>query len=339
MPETATMSVVEHLTELRNRLITALVATAAGAVVCFVFFEPIMAVMIRPYEAVTDKALVSSFLTLSSIPYYLFALLTWLYLTVIFEVPFISDTGYDMVVLRYNSNGTMDASFGTNGTVTVPFAGNSFDVARSVALQADGKIVVGGSTSGAGTGNDFALVRLNSNGTLDTSFGSFGKVRTAVSSVNDDGYALAIQPDGKIVLVGAAMGLTNDFAIVRYEANGTPDLTFDGDGEVLVNFNHANSANAVAVQPDGKILVAGQVGGDRLPRATLARGVHRAIALARGRTRVVRAQRVRAGGEAQVRAGAGHRRVEALSLARVPWLTPWHVTHHPQVPPRGACSV
>ncbi|PYJ06952.1 MAG: hypothetical protein DMF06_17020, partial [Verrucomicrobia bacterium] len=154
--------------------------------------------------------------------------------------------------------GGLDPTFGTNGKVTTDIQGD-FDKARGVAIQADGKIVVAGSALN-GANIDFAVLRYNTNGTLDTSFDGDGKAITPVLSSDDLALAVAIQPDGKIVAAGFAINVgTDDFAVVRYNTDGSLDPTFDSDGKATFNivptFN--DIATAVAIQPDGKIVVAG----------------------------------------------------------------------------------
>src|SRR5213079_2729983 len=130
---------------------------------------------------------------------------------------------YDVALVRYNANGTLDASFGTGGKVTKAVR-TSDATPYAVAIQADGKLVVAGETNN-GINYDVALVRYNANGTLDATFGTGGKVRTAVGANDEAAYALAIQADRKLVAAGATnVGNNNyDFALVRYNANGTLD--------------------------------------------------------------------------------------------------------------------
>ena len=126
--------------------------------------------------------------------------------------------------MRYNTDGSLDTSFGTGGKVTTE-VGGSDDEARSVAIQSDGKIVAAG-FSNNGSNDDFALVRYNTDSSLDTSFDSDGKVTTEVGSGNDYSRSVAIQTDGKIVLAGESNnGSNKDFALVRYNTDGTPALT------------------------------------------------------------------------------------------------------------------
>ena len=164
----------------------------------------------------------------------------------------------DFALARYNSNGTLDATFDGDGKVTTDF-GNSEDAARSVAIQSDGKIVVAG-TIANGSNSDFALARYNSDGSLDTSFDGDGKVTTDFGNSGDEVHSVAMQSDGRIVVAGSSWDGNNlDFAFTRYNANGSLDTTFDGDGKVTTDFgNSEDEARSIAIQSDGKIVVAGR---------------------------------------------------------------------------------
>jgi uncharacterized delta-60 repeat protein len=167
----------------------------------------------------------------------------------------ISDNNWTLA--RYNSNGTLDTSFDGDGKVTTDLG--STDVAWFVGIQDDGKIVLAGVS-----GTDFALARYNSDGTLDTSFDIDGKVTTSFGEpTNDYSYSVAIQSDGKILVAGYSDG---DFALARYNIDGSLDTSFDGDGKVTTVIAGTESANSIAIQEDGKILLAGilspDVGGD-----------------------------------------------------------------------------
>ncbi|MEH2115849.1 putative Ig domain-containing protein, partial [Nostoc sp.] len=166
-------------------------------------------------------------------------------------------TNNDFAIVRYNSNGTLDTSFNTTGKLTTDFNSND-DSGNSITVQADGKILVAG-TSYNGTDYDFAIVRYNSNGTLDTSFNTTGKVTTDFDTNDDSSYSVTVQADGKILVVGTSNnGTNNDFAIVRYNSNGTLDTSFNTTGKVTTDFNsNDDSGNSITVQADGKILVAG----------------------------------------------------------------------------------
>jgi len=163
----------------------------------------------------------------------------------------------DFALIRYNANGTLDLSFGTNGKLVTPI-GSGNDYGLSVAIQSDGKILAAG-YSHNGSNNDFAVVRYNSNGTLDNSFGTNGKVTTDIGGGNDRAYSLAIQSDGKIVVAGSSPNSPDyDFAIARYNSNGTLDLSFDTDGINTTNIGSSNDyCYSVAIQGDGKIVAAG----------------------------------------------------------------------------------
>src|SRR5207302_7862832 len=114
--------------------------------------------------------------------------------------------------------------FGSDGTVTTPFGGSSDDRAYSVAIQSDGKIVAAGFTGMGGSIYEFALARYNPDGSLDTSFGTAGRVTTPIGSSHDEAHSVAIQADGKIVVAGFTFnGSNNDFALVRYDTNGSID--------------------------------------------------------------------------------------------------------------------
>ncbi|WP_375471149.1 DUF4347 domain-containing protein [uncultured Nostoc sp.] len=166
-------------------------------------------------------------------------------------------TDYDFAIVRYNSDGTLDTSFNTTGKVTTDFNSND-DYSNSIIVQADGKILVAG-TSYNGTNNDFAIVRYNSDGTLDTSFNTTGKVTTDFNSNDDYSNSIIVQADGKILVAGTSYnGTNNDFAIVRYNSDGTLDTSFNTTGKVTTDFNsNDDSGNSITVQPDGKILVGG----------------------------------------------------------------------------------
>ncbi len=178
----------------------------------------------------------------------------------------------DFGVARLTSSGDPDLGFGSNGLRVVFFdeGGSNGDFARAVAVQADGKIILAGTVEvGAGTA-DIGVVRLNGNSTNDNTFGTLGKVLIAFDGGGgnvDIGTDVALQEDGKIVVVGAAEAADSwtDFAIARINTDGTLDATFDSDGKNTVAFDLGGDeedwAYAVALNPDGKIVVGGQVNG------------------------------------------------------------------------------
>lgn len=169
-------------------------------------------------------------------------------------------------IVRYKADGALDASFDGDGIVTLNIGTRSMDTAYAVAVQPDGKIVVAGSaymlieTKGARPSqNDFGLVRLNEDGTLDATFGDEGKVVTNFGYGGDVAYSLALQTDGKIVAAGTATnGMNQDFALARYNADGSLDKEFGAGGKVRTDFfDEDDLISAISLQPDGKIVAAG----------------------------------------------------------------------------------
>ena len=178
---------------------------------------------------------------------------------------------YNMFALaRYNTNGSLDGTFGVNGT-TLAQVGTGSGVAYALQIQSDGKILAAGTAYDASANQHFALARFNTNGTLDTSFGSAGKVTTSISTA-DIAYGAGVQANGKIVLAGLTVAvsgssLSANFAAVRYNTNGAPDLSFGSLGRAQENVGGGtlDAGYAMAIQPDGKIIVAGAAGVGSLP--------------------------------------------------------------------------
>lgn len=170
----------------------------------------------------------------------------------------INGSNVDFALARYNRDGSLDVSFGTGGKVTTDFL-DTFDQANALALQPDGKIVAAGITGNQMDRADFALARYNSDGSLDASFGSGGKVVTDFFGGVDAAGSIALQPDGRIVVAGASfVGMNGDFALVRYNTDGSLDASFGVGGKVTTDFfGFGDSANAVGLLPDGRIIVAG----------------------------------------------------------------------------------
>ncbi len=167
--------------------------------------------------------------------------------------------GFQTVVITLSlAGGTLDTSFGNNGIATATF-GTSGDVALVTAFQPDGKVIAAGFVGSPTSSSDFVVVRYSATGSVDTTFGTGGRVTTAFTTI-DLPAAIAIQSDGKIVVVGAAATSTtvSDFAIARYTSAGVLDTTFDGDGKVTTDFSgRTDAATAVLIQPDGKIVLGG----------------------------------------------------------------------------------
>lgn len=172
----------------------------------------------------------------------------------------LSTSSQNFALVRYHADGSPDASFGVGGKVTTDFEGNA-DQADGVVLLPDGKILVGGTmTHASGLTRAFALARYLADGSLDPAFGVGGKVATSFPAGSALAHALAVQPDGKILLAGTVV--TSDYntawAVARYNADGSLDLSFDTDGLVVTNFDTGvDIAHTLALQPDGKIVVGG----------------------------------------------------------------------------------
>jgi uncharacterized delta-60 repeat protein len=173
-----------------------------------------------------------------------------------------SFTDPHFLLARYTTDGTLDAGFGAGGKVVTPTIGDveGLDYANSVALQPDGRIVVGGESA-----SDFALARYNTDGSLDRGFGSGGTVSTRVAA-GGAGFAVAVQSDARIVLAGFAFvrrtqdsGYDLNFAVARYNRDGSLDTGFGAGGSVTTAIGAwgYDSAYAVAIEPDGHIVAAG----------------------------------------------------------------------------------
>ena len=171
--------------------------------------------------------------------------------------------GRAFAMSRYDAGGNLDATFGTAGLVTTDLGPGMQDEGQAVALQADGKIVAAG-FAGVGADGDFALVRYNADGSLDSSFGSGGIVTTDFFGASDAAHDVVIQPDGKIIAVGYTRDSNStDFALARYQGDGSLDTTFGSGGLVTSAFAEDTiGVSAVVLQPDGKIIVCGGVFND-----------------------------------------------------------------------------
>jgi uncharacterized delta-60 repeat protein len=174
----------------------------------------------------------------------------------------INGSANDFALLRYNANGSLDTSFSADGWLVTDFGGSD-DYVSGMALK-DGQIVLAGyiidPTSGT---TDFALARYNADGSLDEGFGIAGLVRTDLGSAFDYemAYSVTVQADGRILLAGDRWNDDgdNDFALVRYNANGTPDTTFGTNGLVSTDFGPSwyDTATSVSVHSNGSIVLAG----------------------------------------------------------------------------------
>lgn len=167
---------------------------------------------------------------------------------------------FEMSAARFNEDGTLDTSFGTDGKVWFNIgAGNDF--AESVAIQDDGKILIGGHKwiSDLEQRHDLAVVRLNSDGTFDNSYGSSGVATARLVDGSNYTAAMILQPDNKVVLAGSTVfqGEYN-MAMARFDADGILDTSFDTDGMVSTDINgREDYGDAITLQEDGKIILAG----------------------------------------------------------------------------------
>jgi len=174
---------------------------------------------------------------------------------------FYSANGYSFAVIRYDSSGQLDTAFGDNGIAICQVGATSLtdNIGNAIGLQSDGKIVLAGGTYNAG-GYDFTSLRFNTDGSLDSSYGTFGVVLTAIGAGNDNCYSMAIQPDDKIILGGdIEVGSAYQFALVRYTADGILDNTF-GNAGIRIDSLGANDDDygySLLVQADKKIILGG----------------------------------------------------------------------------------
>ena len=154
------------------------------------------------------------------------------------------DGYYDLALGRFNSDGSLDITFGNDGTILYDNASS----AAAITLQPDGKLLVAGSS-----GYDFSVMRFNPDGSLDISFGDGGKVITDFGR-NDVPQDILLQPDGKILVLGFLGGGGLDLILVRYNANGSLDSSFGDGGKVILDIMYYDLPYSFALQPDGKLL-------------------------------------------------------------------------------------
>jgi uncharacterized delta-60 repeat protein len=160
------------------------------------------------------------------------------------------------VAAALGAPGDRDTSFGTGGLRVLDFGGE--DGATDVVVQPDGKIVMasfGGDTAA------FRITRLNADGSPDAGFGAGGTATPDFGALGGEyATAVALVPDGKVVVVGYVdngVGAGFDVAVLRLLANGQPDASFDGDGRLTIDLGESETASALAVAPDGGIVVGG----------------------------------------------------------------------------------
>lgn len=181
----------------------------------------------------------------------------------------------DFTLVRYNSDGSLDNSFGTGGIVSTDFFGSP-DTAYDLAIQSDGKILAAGYEGYGEDFGQFGLARYNEDGSLDTTFDLDGLLTTNFTDGLDGAHGIGIQSDGRILVVGiAGLGGTpehSDFALARYNLDGSLDTTFDVDGMLTTDFGSSDdSAQDLDIQPDGMIIAAGNTESGSLEDFALAR--------------------------------------------------------------------
>jgi uncharacterized delta-60 repeat protein len=175
-----------------------------------------------------------------------------------------SATDFDAVVVRYNTNGTLDAGFGASGIAIVPF-GAERAYGRRIAIQPDGKLVVTGTVFDASGGNGRAgLFRLEANGALDVGFGASGSIVATLGAGAGAVFQVALQPDGRPVTVGYrenAPATTPVAVVMRHTAFGTLDTTWDADAryEILAPGFAESNLGSIALDERDRVLVSGSV--------------------------------------------------------------------------------
>jgi uncharacterized delta-60 repeat protein len=182
-------------------------------------------------------------------------------------------TDYDFAVYRYLSDGTPDAAFSGDGMAKIGFGAGRQDFAADLVIQSDGKIIVVGYTGDANDANhNFAIARLNANGSLDATFSGDG-IQVTNFGGDDFAYDVALQTDGKIVVAGEKDTVLFQFAVARYNTNGSPDTSFNSSGRKAFSVLPGVHSVAVAVnvQLDGKIVLAGRAGSEGLADFALVR--------------------------------------------------------------------
>jgi uncharacterized delta-60 repeat protein len=162
----------------------------------------------------------------------------------------------DLALVRYNANGSLDTSFGGTGKVVYQVSAVE-DTVKGLAIQGDGKILVAGwssDSSGTGPVTDY-LARFTNSGALDTGFGTSGVARLPTPQFEDS--AMALQPDGNIVIAGQFDGTDTDIALARLLPTGVLDTSLGGTGFVSASLGNDQQSQDVAIQGDGKIVVVG----------------------------------------------------------------------------------
>jgi len=164
----------------------------------------------------------------------------------------------EFALARYNTNGSLDTSFGNGGLITTNMGGGDA-VASSIALMPNGRTVLAGYFTAGHRNHDFALACYSSNGTLDQSFGNAGRVTTDFTGSSDDiAEAVAFQSDGKLIVAGQTGQYPSfDVGLARYNSSGQLDQNFGAGGKVISNFAARDEGYSIAIQGDGRVVLAG----------------------------------------------------------------------------------
>ncbi len=166
-----------------------------------------------------------------------------------------SGSNFDFAAARFNINGTLDSTFGTDGKAIFDFSSNN-DFGNDLVIEADGKITIAGRALNSDGTSKFALLRLNSNGTLDNSFGNNGKTISSINAQYEEVFNNILKlSDGSYIASGHFGG---DFTVFKYTPNGVSDNSFGTSGHVTTDFgDYQDDALALAIDNQGKILLAG----------------------------------------------------------------------------------
>ncbi len=168
---------------------------------------------------------------------------------------------YKFFLIRLNTDGTPDTGFGTNGQVTTNI-GSFFESIDKIKILPNNKIIVTGSSYNTTKSNDdVAVVQYLANGTLDNTFGTNGVVRLPIGGSDDTPNDIVVQSDGKILIVGDVKTAQSDIFLLRLNPNGSTDNTFGTNGIITTNVLNFDKGYQVAIQSDGKILVASETNG------------------------------------------------------------------------------
>jgi uncharacterized delta-60 repeat protein len=173
-------------------------------------------------------------------------------------------TVYKYALAQYNYYGFIDATFGINGIVTTDFGGEHLAYGTCSGLQNDGKVIVGGYAYNQQFQQDYSISRYNIDGSIDSSFGVFGKVILDFG-FPDNAAALAIQPDGKIIMAGNSLTNSGDDTYIlmgKFNRNGQLDSSFGINGKVIQRPDYNVAVNAIALKRDGNFDITGSIGSD-----------------------------------------------------------------------------